>query len=193
MTAIDKTSVTLSWIDGAANGRDIMSYTLQGRTNWNDTWITIADAVRPREVDRYTGRKEAVVEDKLTPWSTYEFRVAAWNELGRGAASAPSPRHSTPPDKPYYPPSNVGGGGGKIGDLTITWTPLRPEEQNGPGIHYKIFFKRKTHDSDFSTQVLKEFGNAGIAVVHIQKEYFYTEYVVKVQVRALFEKKNIYL
>lgn len=179
---IQKTSVTLQWIDGASNGRPITSYTLSGRTNWNDTWISIAQGLFPKEIDRYNGRKQATVEDKLTPWSIYEFKVSAWNQLGMGRSSAPSPRHATPPDRPYYPPKNVGGGGGKIGDLTITWNPLRSEEQNGPGIHYKIFYKRKGYDSDFSTVILKEYGNTGTAVVNIKKEYFYMEYVVKVQV-----------
>lgn len=182
VTNILKTSVTLQWIDGAANGRRITSYTLSGRTNWNDTWVNIAQGLYPKEIDRYIGRKQATVENVLTPWATYEFRVAAWNELGMGPPSAPSPRHSTTSDKPYNAPRNVGGGGGKIGDLTITWTPLRSEEQNGPGIHYKIFWKRKNHDTDFSTLILKEYGNTGNAVVHIEKEYFYTQYIVKVQV-----------
>lgn len=184
IVGIEKTSVTLQWVDGSPNGRPVTSYTLSGRTNWNSTWITIYHGLVAREINRYTGRKQASVEDKLTPWSIYEFRISAWNQLGKGLPSAPSPRHATPPDKPYYAPRNVGGGGGKIGDLTITWTPLRPEEQNGPGIHYKIFFKRKDYDSEFSTMVLKEFGNTGVAVVNIKKEYFYMQYIVKVQVNS---------
>lgn len=184
MIGIQKTSVTLQWIDGAPHGRRVSTYTLSGRTNWNDTWLNIAHGLRPTEIDRYTGRKEVTVENVLTPWATYEFRVAAWNELGMGLPSAPSPRHSTAPDKPFIPPHNVGGGGGKIGDLTITWTPLRSEEQNGPGVYYKIFWKRKDQEIEFKTLLLKEFGNVGMAVVHIEKDYFYTQYVVKVQVGA---------
>lgn len=74
-----------------------------------------------KEINRYNGRKEAAIENLLTPWSSYEFKVAAANIRGYGPASAPSPIHNTPPDVPYKSPSNIGGGGGKIGDLTITW------------------------------------------------------------------------
>lgn len=80
-----------------------------------------------------SGRKEATIENVLTPWSVYEFRVAAWNAIGMGVPSAPSPKHSTPPDRPYVFPQNIAGGGGKRGDLTIRWDPLRNDQQNAPG------------------------------------------------------------
>lgn len=78
-------------------------------------------------------------------------------------------------------PRNIGGGGGKIGDLTITWTPLQASEQNGPGIYYKIYWRRKYHESEFQSLSLKEYGNTNSAVVHIQSQYYYTEYEVQVQ------------
>lgn len=178
---IQKTSATLQWTDGAHHGSQILFYTISGRTNWNRTWVNISHNVQATEIDRYTGRKEATIENILTPWSVYEFRVSAWNELGMGAPSQPSPKHSTPSERPFMAPRNIGGGGGKIGDLTITWDPLKPDEQNGPGIYYKIFWKRKEFETEFQSQSLKEFGNTGMAVVHIQQEFFYTEYIVKVQ------------
>lgn len=98
-----------------------------------------------------------------------------------GTPSSPSPRHSTPSDKPYIVPRNIGGGGGKIGDLTITWTPLQSWEQNANGIYYKVFWKRKDAEPEFQSLALREYGNVGKAVVHVQLEYFYTQYVVKVQ------------
>lgn len=178
---IQRTSVTLQWTDGAAHGRPVFAYTISGRTNWNSTWVNITQGVQATEIDRYTGRKEAIIDNILTPWSVYEFRVNAWNELGMGPPSAPSPRFSTPSDRPYIPPDNIGGGGGKIGDLTITWTPLLPQEQNGPGIHYKVFWKRKEYETEFQSLLLKEFGNTGKGVVFISLDYYFTEYIVKVQ------------
>lgn len=179
--SIHKTSVTLQWTDGATHGSQINSYTISGRTNWNHTWINISHNVYATEIDRYTGQKEATIENILSPWSTYEFRVSAWNSLGMGPPSAPSPRHSTSPDKPFIAPYNIGGGGGKIGDLTITWTPLKQGEQNGPGIYYKVFWKRQNFDSEYQSLALREYDNTAMAVVHIPLEYFYTEYLVKVQ------------
>ncbi|KAG8272856.1 Contactin-3 [Homalodisca vitripennis] len=179
---VSRYSATVQWTDGATNGRPIVSYIISGRTSWNKTWVNISDNVVAKEVNRYTGRKEALLDNILRPWSTYEFRVAAANVLGYGFPSAPSPMYNTPPDKPHRAPSNVGGGGGKIGDLTIAWTPLPPEDQAGPGVYYKVFWRRSEHDSEFQSLELKDLGNIGVTVVRIQQDFYYTKYDVKVQI-----------
>lgn len=176
---IGKTKAIIEWVDGATNGRPIRYYNILGRTNWNRTWVNVSTNVRAQEVDRYTGRQQAEVTN-LTPWSSYEFSVAAVNDLGIGTPSAPSPIYSTHEDKPYIAPRNVGGGGGKIGDLTITWDPLKPEEQHSHGIHYKVFWRLKGK-YEWASEVLKSQTNPGVAVVHIPKNNYYTEYEVKVQ------------
>lgn len=179
---IQRSAVTLEWTDSNSNGRPITGYIITGRTNWNATWIVISDSVpNVIEVDRYNGRKRATVNANLLPWSVYEFRVQAVNYLGTGKPSAPSPQFSTLPDKPYSAPSNVGGGGGKIGDLTITWNPLPQSLQNGPGVHYKIFWRRNGTEVEFQSLLLKEYGNIGMHVVHVSLTYFFTPYDVKVQ------------
>lgn len=175
---VTNTTATIEWTDGADNGQPITWYTVSGRTNWNKTWVNLAENITAKEVNRNNGRKEAKVGG-LSPGSSYEFRVAASNRHGYGPSSAPSPLHNTPSDKPYKAPSKVGGGGGKIGDLTITWNPLKPQDQNGPGIYYKIYWKH-INDTEFQSLVLKE-DTMGTAVVHIKADNYYTKYIVKVQ------------
>ena len=77
---------------------------------------------RIRKSDLFSERKEATIEDAVIPSAQYEFRLQAINEIGTSPPSEPSPKAIIPPDRPYVAPSNVSGGGGKIGDLTITWT-----------------------------------------------------------------------
>ncbi|KYN31788.1 Contactin [Trachymyrmex septentrionalis] len=176
-----KTSATLRWSDGAMNGKPITMYTISARTEWNQTWFPLVENITAFEVDRYNGRKEVNLENVLNPYSSYEFRVFAFNEFGYGSPSLPSPRFSTPPDKPRKAPLNISGGGGKIGDLTITWDPLNPSDQNGPGVYYKIFWRRKGYEKEFQSLSLREYGNIGSSVVSIPQQYYYTEYEVKVQ------------
>lgn len=76
---------------------------------------------KTRKIDLFTERKEVTLEDVVTPWASYEFRLYAMNELGISPPSDPSPQYNIPADRPYKYPSGVSGGGGKIGDLTITW------------------------------------------------------------------------
>nr|CAD7424829.1 unnamed protein product [Timema monikensis] len=177
---VGRTSASIQWTDGASNGRPIYMYTVSGRTNWNSTWANITETME-LELNRYSGRKKANLENSLSPWSTYEFRVSACNQLGCGQPSAPSPQFNTLTDRPYKAPSKIGGGGGKIGDLTITWEPLKPQDQNAPGIYYKIFWRRTEKDTEFQTLALKEYGNVNKFVVRIQQEWFFTQYDVKVQ------------
>lgn len=66
------------------------------------------------ETGRYNGRKKATLENVLRPYSAYEFRIQAGNELGYGPPSMASPQYSTPADRPAKAPSNIRGGGGKF-------------------------------------------------------------------------------
>lgn len=179
---IHRTTARLEWLDGTDNGRPIRHYNILGRTNWNKTWVNVSQEVIGSEVDRYNGRKQADITN-LTPWSGYEFSVCAVNELGIGVPSAPSPLYNTIHDKPYIYPHNIGGGGGKIGDLTIRWDPLLPQEQNAHGIHYKIFWRlhEQNDRTEWATEVLKQHGNTGKAIVQIPTQKYYTQYDVKVQ------------
>ncbi|XP_055522931.1 contactin [Wyeomyia smithii] len=176
---IKKTDAVLEWIDGTENGRRILFYDILGRINWNKTWVNISQNVIAEEVDRYNGRRRATVSN-LTPGCGYEFSVVAVNDLGASIPSLPSPVYNTQKDRPYIAPRNVGGGGGKIGDLTITWDTLRPEEQNSIDIHYKVFY-RLVGQREWASEILKRQGNVGRAVVHIPFDRYYTQYEVKVQ------------
>ncbi|XP_034935862.1 contactin [Chelonus insularis] len=177
---VSKQSVTLQWTDGAYNGMRIDRYAVSARTTWSDKWFNISTDIIAREVDLYTGRKEAYLENVLNPFTTYEFRVSAGNIYGYGPPSMPSPKHSTSPAKPTRAPSNVGGGGGKLSELTITWDPLPPEHQNGRGIHYKIYWRLKG-EQEWQSLVLGEYGNIGKYIVTISRDLFYMQYEVQVQ------------
>lgn len=141
---ITATTARLHWSDGSDNGRRIVGYVIEGITNHDDRWSVLANSTEfnnPFTSNRETGRKMVYLRDVLSPWSTYRFRVSAFNEIGVGPASESSPSYNTEKAVPFKAPSNVGGGGGKAGTLTITWDPLPPKDWNAPDIWYRILYK----------------------------------------------------
>ena len=67
--------------DGARYGPQIETYKIQGRTNYNQTWVMFGNEVEEKEPEnaggraRIDGRREYYIEGKLSPL----FRVAAYN------------------------------------------------------------------------------------------------------------------
>ena len=103
--------------------------------------MNTSELINPFESNRENGRKMIYLRDILSPWSTYRFRVAAYNEIGIGPASESSPSYNSEQSVPFKAPSNVNGGGGKVGTLTIMWDPLPPKDWNAPDIWYRVFYK----------------------------------------------------
>lgn len=121
MEDITSTSGRIHWSDGAANGDPIKAYTIEGYTNHLKEWVVLRENVEKFKYRPESGRREIELFNVLSPYSRYSFRVSAVNNLGKGEPSDPSPFYHTDKDVPHVPPSNVGGGGGKTGSLTITW------------------------------------------------------------------------
>ncbi|GFS41753.1 contactin [Trichonephila inaurata madagascariensis] len=139
-----------------------------------------------KDVEKYrnrpeSGRREVQLFNVLSPWSIYSFRVSAINSLGKGEPSQPSPLYNTEKDVPHVAPSNVGGGGGKTGSLTITWDPLPPQEWNAPEIWYNVSYKPANSDVKFQEISLKSRHNIGLHVVNVGEENYYKPYLVKAQ------------
>lgn len=95
-----------------------------------------------------------------------------------------SPQYNTQPGPPTRVPSNIRGGGGRTGDLTIMWDTLPRQDQNAPGLYYRVYYRRVgvEEERDFQQKTLKSLGNIGLYVIRIQRKYFFTTYEVKVQV-----------
>ncbi|XP_077497058.1 contactin [Amblyomma americanum] len=184
--SFNATSGFVEWADGTSHGSQITSYAVEGRTNHNVTWrelinVTYAPPLSQQTGVQTAGRRGINLGNVLSPWSKYEFRVIAANLLGIGMPSDPSPQYNTGVDRPYIPPRNVGGGGGKAGSLTITWTPLSPEEWNSPEVWYRVYYRPRGDRSEPRKKDLRKLGNVGLYVVPVGEENYYSPYEVQVQ------------
>ncbi|XP_037271064.2 contactin [Rhipicephalus microplus] len=181
--SFNATSGFIEWADGTSHGSHITSYSIEGRTNHNATWRELLNVTYapPSKQHQASGRREVELGNVLSPWSKYEFRVTAANILGVGQPSDPSPQYNTAVDRPYIAPRNVGGGGGKAGSLTITWTPLSPEEWNSPEVWYRVYYRPSGDRSEPRKKDLRKLGNVGLYVVPVGEENYFSPYEVQLQ------------
>ncbi|XP_061085744.1 contactin 1b [Conger conger] len=134
----DKTA-RLLWSRGSDNLSPILSYIVQARDSLSldqEEWKKISTA--PPVLDGHT--EMATLVD-LTPWSEYEFRVIAINDMGMGEPSVPAPKIRMWEAVPSIAPTDIGGGGGISKELTITWTPIPREYYFGRNFGYVVAFK----------------------------------------------------
>ncbi|XP_072281001.1 contactin-2 [Pyxicephalus adspersus] len=138
---VKETSVQLSWSRGFDNHNPISRYKVQVMEPETEIWKTAK--TDPPTVE---GNAESALVVGLTPWTDYLFQVVASNILGVGEPSVPSSLVRTKEAAPNVAPSGLNGGGGTPNELTINWTPLSRQYQNGDDFGYIIAFKRKTDD-----------------------------------------------
>ncbi|XP_049513150.1 contactin isoform X3 [Dermacentor silvarum] len=180
--SFNATSGFVEWADGASHGSHITSYAIEGRTNHNATWRELLNVTYvPASKHHRPGRREIQLGNVLSPWSKYEFRVIAANLLGVGQPSDPSLQYNTAVDRPYVAPRTVSGGGGTTGSLTITWTPLSPEEWNSPEVWYRVYYRASGNRSEVRKKDLRRLGNVGLYSVRVGRENYYSPYEVQVQ------------
>lgn len=130
----------VTFVSGTDHGDPILFYTIEAQTDRQPNWMPVKEnfTLPYNPTGEYTTEVTG-----LAAWSAYTFRVIAWNSFGAGEPSQASDSCNTNQDKPGAPPMNVSGGGGKIGDLKITWSPLPVEHWNGEDLKYVVYFRKQ--------------------------------------------------
>ncbi|XP_056224140.1 neuronal cell adhesion molecule a isoform X5 [Seriola aureovittata] len=137
-------SVQLTWIPGDEHNSPTQSFLIQYEDllHMPGIWINLTEVVGT----------STTAQLNLSPYVYYSFRVLAQNRVGYSQPSQPSRQYRTNPAAPDENPSDVHGEGTEPDNLVIYWTPLTGFQSNGPGLEYKVQWRQKDTDEDWSSE-----------------------------------------
>lgn len=113
----------------------------------------------------------------MKPWSTYSFRVIAYNEMGTSIPEEIGETCTSPPDVPYTNPDGLQLTGVTPTSLLISWYPMPPSEHNGPGFYYRVHWKRQASNGDWNIQNIANWTQDHLLV---ENQVTYVEYRIKI-------------
>ncbi|KAM9343567.1 cell adhesion molecule L1-like a isoform 2-T6 [Pholidichthys leucotaenia] len=126
--------VRLSWIPGSDHSSSVTEFIVEyEESRW--------EPGRWKELRRVVGN-QATAELALHGHLEYQFRVYAANAVGLGPPSEPTGTHKTPPAVPDRNPENIKIRGNLPYQMDVSWEPLLPVEHNGPGLEYKVSYRK---------------------------------------------------
>ncbi|KAI1882325.1 hypothetical protein AGOR_G00249510 [Albula goreensis] len=161
-------SVQLTWISGDEHNSPIQKFVIQYEDGLHQpgVWYNLTEV---------PGTK-TTAHLKLSPYVHYTFRVVAINEVGMSQPSYPSRQYKTDPAAPDENPSGVQGAGTEHNNLVISWKPLTGLQANGPGLQYKVIWRQKEMEKDWTSVTV-----ANVSKFVVSGTPTFVPYEVKVQ------------
>ncbi|XP_026723867.1 neuronal cell adhesion molecule isoform X12 [Athene cunicularia] len=161
-------SVELSWIPGDENNSPIRHFVIEYEDGLHEPGVWHYQTEVPGT--------QTTVQLKLSPYVNYSFRVIAVNEIGRSQPSEPSEQYLTKSANPDENPSNVQGIGSEPDNLVITWESLKGFQSNGPGLQYKVSWRQKDVDDEWTSVIV-----ANVSKYIVSGTPTFVPYEIKVQ------------
>ncbi|XP_035760917.1 neural cell adhesion molecule L1-like protein isoform X4 [Neolamprologus brichardi] len=140
-------NVTLKWVPGDDHNSSTTEFIIEyEESHWEPSnW---------KELLRVPGNRNSA-ELKLNGNVDYCFRVSAVNAVGTGRPSEATERYKTPPEAPDRNPENIRIEGHLPHEMDIKWEPLLPIEHNGPGLEYKVSYRRQDVEEGWKEHTVK--------------------------------------
>nr|XP_023688929.1 neural cell adhesion molecule L1-like protein isoform X2 [Paramormyrops kingsleyae] len=162
-------SVKLYWVPGDSHNITITDFIIEyEESQW--------EPGRWKELSRVAGNHTSA-RLQLHGHLDYRFRVSAVSGVGRGPASEPTERYMTPPSAPDKNPKAIKSEGNSPQEMSIHWEPLLPIEYNGPGLEYKVSYRRRGVEKHWQEHMVKR------NHIIVRNTPTFVPYEVKVQAR----------
>ncbi|KAM6904507.1 protein sidekick-2-like isoform 4-T4 [Xenentodon cancila] len=123
LSTTEKRAINLTWAQAFDGNSPLIRYILEVSEN-NAPWTVLLANIEPES----TG----VTVGGLIPARSYQFRLCAVNDVGRGQFSKETDRMTLPEEPPSAPPQNVIASGRTNQSIMIQWQPPPENHQNGP-------------------------------------------------------------
>ncbi|XP_069012924.1 neuronal cell adhesion molecule a isoform X6 [Embiotoca jacksoni] len=161
-------SVQLTWIPGDEHNSHTQKFLIQYEDILHQpgVWINLTEVAGT----------STTAQLHLSPYVYYSFRVLALNRVGYSGPSHSSAQYRTNPAAPDENPSGVQGVGVEPGSLVISWTPLTGFQCNGPGLEYKVQWRQKDVEEEWSSKNV-----ANVSQFIVSASPIYVPYEIKVQ------------
>ncbi|XP_058510217.1 protein sidekick-2 isoform X1 [Solea solea] len=123
LSTTEKRAINLTWAPAFDGNSPLIRYILEVSEN-NAPWTVLLANIEPES----TG----VTVGGLIPARSYQFRLCAVNDVGRGQFSKETDRLTLPEEPPSAPPQTVLASGRTNQSIIIQWQPPPESHQNGP-------------------------------------------------------------
>ncbi|KAG7222259.1 hypothetical protein INR49_027263 [Caranx melampygus] len=122
LSTSEKRAIDLAWAKPFDGNSPLIRYILEVSEN-NAPWAILLANIEPEST--------AVTVNGLIPARSYQFRLCAVNDVGKGQFSKETDRVSLPEESPSAAPQNVIASGRTNQSIMIQWQPPPESHQNG--------------------------------------------------------------
>nr|XP_033817053.1 protein sidekick-2 isoform X2 [Geotrypetes seraphini] len=122
LSALEKRAINLTWAKPFDGNSPLIRYIVEVSEN-NAPWTVLLSHIDPEST--------SITVRGLIPARSYQFRLCALNDVGKGQFSKDTERVSLPEEPPTASPQNVIASGRTNQSIMIQWQPPPENHQNG--------------------------------------------------------------
>ncbi|XP_030611677.1 protein sidekick-2 [Archocentrus centrarchus] len=164
----EKRAIDLAWAKPFDGNSPLIRYILEVSEN-NAPWAILLANIEPEST--------AVTVNGLIPARSYQFRLCAVNDVGKGQFSKETERVSLPEEPPSAPPQNVIASGRTNQSIMIQWQPPPESHQNGILRGYIVRYRLTGLPVDYQ---IKNITSPDVTTLLLEDLIIWTNYEIEV-------------